>query len=118
MFQSAPGIKAGGNLFIALGLIALVLFQSAPGIKAGGNDLQLPTVDMHGVSIRPRHQGGGKPKLQPKLRAWIGGFNPPPASRPGETRRSRLDTTRGRRFQSAPGIKAGGNGTHTNTANG
>ncbi len=85
MFQSAPGIKAGGNVGGLVGARSDTKFQSAPGIKAGGNSQPGRLPRQTTVSIRPRHQGRGKQ---------------PTAAPPG---------TAAKLFQSAPGIKAGGN---------
>src|SRR4051794_25070410 len=61
-------------------------FQSAPGVEAGGNRGE-------GADRRDR-----------------GRFNPPPALRPGGSRRPTPKASRRGTFQSAPGVEAGGNG--------
>ena len=91
-------------------------FQSAPGHEARGNRdrRHRAYASTQRVSIRPRPRGQGKP-AQPFMQ-WQGtrgtsmSFNPPPATRPGETHRRRHTiASSGPMFQSAPGHEARGN---------
>lgn len=57
----------------------------------------------------PRPRGQGKPQTGHPFGLLRGRFNPPPASRPGETLRAGKIPANVKRFQSAPGLATEGN---------
>ena len=88
MFQSAPGTEAGGNQKRQAFTNLRTEFQSAPGTEAGGNFWTPgPGTFLRKFQSAPGTEAGGN-AVHCDLGRCADGFNPPPALRPGETRRS------------------------------
>src|SRR5262249_30321722 len=85
MFQSAPGDEAGGDAGMPLGRELAEPVQSAPGDEAGGDPAtcsgNAPNIWFQSA---PGDEAGGDRLAAPDLNG-LARFNPPPATRPGET---------------------------------
>ena len=87
-FQSAPGHEARGNAAIAMPMVTRALFQSAPGHEARGNvrrGLRRSAV-IAVFQSAPGHEARGNTVHAASSCGDRPSFNPPPATRPGETR--------------------------------